>query len=151
MSWNCRIVRHKHIVKHDDKEYITHWYGIHEAYYDENGLVGMITKEPRCITGDTVSDLKMGLEQQAKAFSAPILDYDNIPEPGCVMDLHDDNDNESEIDDYLTSLTPEEIEEEQRLGQEVDDFDSGQFYMDQEIERIKDEEKYNEELKNSKS
>ena len=87
--WNYRIVKrlHKHTVGTEIHEYCT--YGMHEAYYDEDGKVTTITENPKDIQStlepwdcETEEDcLKSMQDQLAKmqlAFSKPVLDYDEI-------------------------------------------------------------------------
>ncbi len=57
-------------------------YAIHEAYYDKNGHVGAITKDPVEPFGENIEELRHSWVMMAEAFGQPILDYDNIPEPG---------------------------------------------------------------------
>lgn len=81
MSWNHRVVKRtwKNEGREDD-----HMYGVHEAYYDENGKVFMITDNPTAPSGDNMEDLKENLEHMVKALEHPILDYDNIPEDDAI-------------------------------------------------------------------
>ena len=82
--WNYRVVRKKNIF-HDSsskKERTDYTYAIHEAYYDKNGFVGAITKDPIEPFGDNIEELRHSWVMMAEAFGKPILDYDKIPEPG---------------------------------------------------------------------
>ncbi len=82
--WNYRVVRKKH-TWHDptqNTEQENYSYAIHEAYYDDNGYVGAITQEPVAPYGDTVEELRHSWVMMVEAFGQPILDYENIPEPG---------------------------------------------------------------------
>ena len=84
--WNYRIVRKKHIRQdpgtQEEKESFS--YGIHEAYYDKAGKVGAITENPVELSGETIEELRHSWVMMAEAFGQPLLDYDNIPEPGYV-------------------------------------------------------------------
>jgi hypothetical protein len=82
--WNYRVVRKKNtfIDPTNKKERVDYTYAIHEAYYDENGHVGAITQEPVEPFGDTAEELRHSWVMMAEAFGQPVLDYDNIPEPG---------------------------------------------------------------------
>ena len=82
--WNYRVVRKKntYIDPTNKKERVDYTYAVHEAYYDENGHVGAITQEPVEPFGDTVEELRHSWVMMAEAFGQPVLDYDNIPEPG---------------------------------------------------------------------
>ncbi len=83
--WNYRVVRKKHVYVHptDKKERVDYTYGIHEAYYDDNGHVGAITQDPVEPFGENIEELRHSWVMMAEAFGKPILDHDNIPEPGC--------------------------------------------------------------------
>ena len=82
--WNYRVVR-KRNVYHDsssNKERIDYTYAIHEAYYDKNGFVGAITKDPVEPFGENIEALRHSWVMMAEAFGKSILDYEKIPEPG---------------------------------------------------------------------
>lgn len=84
MTWNYRVVRKKHCW-HDsrtDQERVSYTYGIHEAFYDEGHYVGAITENPVEPFGDTIEELRHAWLMMAEAFGQPMLDYDEIPEPG---------------------------------------------------------------------
>jgi len=82
--WNYRVVRKRHIYAdpRDKKEKVDYTYAIHEAYYDNNGFVGAITQDPIEPFGENIEELRHSWVMMAEAFGLPILDYDNIPEPG---------------------------------------------------------------------
>jgi hypothetical protein len=82
--WNYRVVRKKntYIDPTDEKERVDYGYAIHEAYYDESGYVGAITQDPVEPFGENIEELRHSWVMMAEAFGQPILDYDNIPEPG---------------------------------------------------------------------
>lgn len=82
--WDYRIVRKKYVYKDPDgkKEKVYYTYAIHEAFYDNNGNVGAITQDPVAPLGDNIEDLRHSWVMMAEAFGQPLLDYDNIPEPG---------------------------------------------------------------------
>jgi len=82
--WNYRVVRKKHICvdSTDKKERVDYTYAIHEAYYDKKGNVGAITNDPVEPFGENIEELRHSWVMMAEAFGQPILDYDNIPEPG---------------------------------------------------------------------
>ena len=82
--WNYRVIRKKHICMHatQTKERVDYTYGIHEAFYDENWYVGSITENPVEPFGENMEDLRHSWVMMAEAFGQPVLDYDNIPEPG---------------------------------------------------------------------
>lgn len=75
MYWNHRIVRRT--LESGDVVY-----GVHEAYYDDNDKVAMITAEPVRLDSETLNDLKRTWAMLMEAFAAPVLDFDQIPEEG---------------------------------------------------------------------
>jgi uncharacterized protein YegL len=79
MTWNYRVVKR---VWYPDTDAKTITYAIHEAYYDDNNLVHSITQEPVEIETDDIDSIKQILKWMTKCLEKPILDYDNIPEPG---------------------------------------------------------------------
>ena len=82
--WNYRVVRKRNVYTDptDKKERVDYTYAIHEAYYDKNGHVGVITQDPVDPFGENIEELRHSWIMMAEAFGQPILDYDNIPEPG---------------------------------------------------------------------
>jgi len=76
MSWNWRVVR-----KTVEGKAI---YAVHEAYYDGSGRIWAVTEESAAAQGGSVKELEDELRQQLGALDKPILDYDDIPEPGAV-------------------------------------------------------------------
>jgi len=84
--WNYRVVRKKNIYidPTDKKERVGYMYAIHEAYYDKSGHVGSITQDPVEPFGENIEELRHSWVMMAEAFGKPILDYDDIPEPGYV-------------------------------------------------------------------
>ena len=82
--WNYRVVRRKNVSTDaaGKKESVNYTYGIHEAYYDRNGHVGAITQDPVQPFGENIEELRHAWVMMAEAFGLPILNHDNIPEPG---------------------------------------------------------------------
>jgi hypothetical protein len=82
--WNYRVVRRKNVNTDakDKKERPDYTYAIHEAYYDHGGHVGAITQDPIEPFGENIEELRHAWVMMAEAFGRPILDFDNIPEPG---------------------------------------------------------------------
>lgn len=82
--WNYRVVRKKNIYidPTDKKERVSYTYAIHEAYYDKNGHVGAVTQDPIEPFGENIEELRHSWVMMVDAFGKPILDYDDIPEPG---------------------------------------------------------------------
>lgn len=82
--WNYRVVRKRtvYVDSIDKKEKVDYTYAIHEAYYDKNGHVGAVTQDAIDPFGEDIEELRHSWIMMAEAFGQPILDYDNIPEPG---------------------------------------------------------------------
>ena len=68
MSWNYRIVRR------DDDGIVS--FGIHEAYFEEDGSCFAITEEPVKPYGETWDELYEDLSAMASAVGKPVLDYE---------------------------------------------------------------------------
>lgn len=145
--WNYRVVRKRHIYPDpkDKKEKVDYTYAIHEAFYDKSGYVGSITQDPIEPFGENIEDLRHSWVMMAEAFGQPILDYDNIPEPGYERE---EDPIGSVLDERLTALktgtaktTPwEEVKRglEQRLGP----FDEEAYRKRIEKERIAKEQSH---------
>jgi len=129
--WNYRVVRRKHDEPdpHTQQEPSTYSYGIHEAYYDQSGHVGMITQNAVEPSGETIEELRHAWIMMAEAFGQPILEYENIPEPGY---------------DGMYETLANKAEEEQLAEEETDDAEwasmtpkalSG-YHAEQENERV---------------
>ncbi len=148
--WNYRVVRHKETQKYNKKSYATYWYAVHEAYYDDNGFVGAITKDPTEPFGEMVSECKESYEMMAEAFKAPILDYDQIPEPGYTKDADPIERGIKEVNAGKT--TPhDKVVKTLREKYGVPKFNFDKSMKEAEAERVKDEKKYVKGLKKKKS
>lgn len=88
MYWNYRVVRREH--KHADGS-TSFSFEIHEAYYDTNDKVSMITQDPVGSFGETLEELIECHKQMGEAFGKPILDYDKIPEEGAESEFIDED------------------------------------------------------------
>ena len=69
MSWNHRIVE-KTFVQFGETEKC---YEIHEAFYNKAGGLCGLTENAVKPFGESVDDLKLGLEQMVTAFKHPVL------------------------------------------------------------------------------
>lgn len=141
MHWNYRIAR----KKTNCAEGIHYSYFIVEAYYDKNGKIGMITAEATSPYGENIEELASGFEKMKGAFYAPIIDYDNIPEPGYIEseEIFDENMSEEEIADI--------IEKEKHLDNEfikISEEEKINLNKQDELERINKENEFNELIKN---
>jgi hypothetical protein len=77
MSWNHRIIRRIYLNTHMDDSIL---YEIHEVYYDSDGTISSITKEPISIMEESVDDLRKTVERLTKCLEQPIIDYDTLQE-----------------------------------------------------------------------
>jgi hypothetical protein len=50
-------------------------YEIHEVYYDSDGTISSITKEPISIMEESVDDLRKTVERLTKCLEQPIILY----------------------------------------------------------------------------
>ena len=152
--WNYRVVRRKHasIDPVNKKERVDYTYSIHEAYYDHNGCVGAITQDAVEPFGETVEELRHSWIMMAEAFGRPILDYEQIPEPGY-------NREEDPIgflsEERAHNDTPERIRDKgvswednknglAELAEEEKGFDEERFREQSEKERREQERIHNE-------
>ena len=65
-TWNHRVVKTQ-----DGAEVC---YGIHEAYYDDNGEVVTWTVRPVPVAGNSIQDLRKTLEQMLECLDKEIID-----------------------------------------------------------------------------
>jgi hypothetical protein len=142
--WNYRVVRKRNIYisPNDKKEKVDYTYAIHEAYYDNCGHVGYITQDPVEPFGENVEALRHSWLMMAEAFGQPILDYDNIPEPGYEKN-----------DDPIGSVLDERLKEveagdkkaipwehvKKELEEKWGPFDEGGYRKQVEEERVEKE------------
>ena len=78
MTWNYRLVKRPVGTPTSlggGQHYI---YGIHEAYYNEDGEVWGITQTPIELSAEHINELKMDWLRLMEAFTAPVLDYDEV-------------------------------------------------------------------------
>ena len=71
MTWNYRVVKQTHDT-HAGDEIL---FQIHEVYYDDDGNITAMTKDPVPLTSEGVEGLKEVLGQVLGAFDKPILDH----------------------------------------------------------------------------
>lgn len=72
VTWNYRVVKKRGYL------------AIHEAYYDENGNVRLLSTDPVSPESEDLAQLKTTLELMQEALDDGILDFEQI---------HSDNDN----------------------------------------------------------
>lgn len=73
MTWNHRLVRRTYP---DAAQGV--WFGIHEAYYDDDGKIYAITEEPVAPCGEAVEELREEISRMARALSAPVVIYEDV-------------------------------------------------------------------------
>ena len=147
--WNYRVVRKKNVtaVVIDKKERAHFTYAIHEAHYDNNGHVGAITQDPIEPFGENIEQLRHAWVMMAEAFGLPILDYDNIPEPGYerkedpIGSVLDERLKELEIG-YVKGIPWEDVKE--NLQEKYGPFDEEEHKKQVEEERIEKEKIHGE-------
>lgn len=138
--WNYRVVRKKdvHADPAENKERVEYFYGIHEAFYDKDGHVWGVTQDSVEPFGENVEELRHSWIMMAEAFGRPILDYDNIPEPG--YDAKEDPIASAldEVEAHERKGIPlEEFEKE--LEEECGPFDHEAYRLERERERVEKE------------
>lgn len=69
MTWNHRIVE-KTFTQFGKEEKC---YEIHEAYYNRAGELCGLTENPTTPFGESLDDLRLGMEQMMTAFNLPVL------------------------------------------------------------------------------
>lgn len=72
VTWNYRVVKRRGYL------------AIHEAYYDENGNVRLLSTDPVSPESEDLAQLKTTLELMQEALNDGIIDFEQI---------HPDNDN----------------------------------------------------------
>lgn len=70
MTWNYRVIKQEHPEGTA--------YAIYEVYYDEQGTILFISKDPMNPCGKTITDLKNDLKHMRQALKKPILDMDEV-------------------------------------------------------------------------
>ena len=70
MIWNHRVVR----KVCDGEEFL----GIHEVFYDDEGIPDMCTVDAAEVCGESLEGLEQTLEWMTKALGQPILEYADI-------------------------------------------------------------------------
>lgn len=66
MFWNYRVVRKGN------------YYGVHEAYYDEQGAPHSLSEDSVTPVAEGLEALRERLAQVFAAFDDPVLDYDDV-------------------------------------------------------------------------
>ena len=74
MTWNHRVLAHEH------KGELT--FGIHEVFYNDDGVPDMCTEDAVGVVGDNLADISQTLKWMRKALRKPILSYSDFEEGG---------------------------------------------------------------------
>ena len=127
--WNYRVVRKK---QNTHEEQIVYSYGIHEAYYNQHGYVRSITQDAIEPYGETIEELRHVWIMMAEAFGTPILDYEQIPEPGY--------DSQCDVLKWSDASDTQENEEIVEDSHEVSDKEIQAYYAEQEQQRKQHED-----------
>ena len=130
MSWDYRIARQ---ICDKGKKYESFSYFIVEAYYDENNKVFMISDQAQSPYGENICELMENWVMFADAFNKPILDYDNIPEPGAKNII------ENELNDLKDDLKNNAIEYLEKEGK-ISRFLIEDLITEEEYEQYKKDE-----------
>ncbi len=70
MTWNYRVIKQVHPTGAT--------YEIYEVYYDEQGDIKFLTKDPINPHGETIAELENDLKHMQQALALPILDMDEL-------------------------------------------------------------------------
>lgn len=76
MSWNHRVVMKTYESSVDGE--VREEYGIYEVYYDDDGNVSTLTKNPIPLVGESLADLRWVNEKIAEAIDKPVLNHKDI-------------------------------------------------------------------------
>lgn len=112
--WNYRIVRKKHNIRNERIEYT---YGIHEVFYDKNKKAVACTVDPVSPFGSNIQELRTAWIMQCEAFGQPILNFDQIPEPG-----HDKNDDLVKPTDKIKTYPYKPPKKTKKHLKEIEEF-----------------------------
>jgi hypothetical protein len=138
-TWNYRVVKkiikNTHPSLNEEVERVV--YGIHEAFYDQNGRVRAVTQDPINLLWEDIDTLRKSWVMMAQAFGLPILDFDKIPEDGAIG-FREDPENEDDDEDQM-----DEVDHGHEFFEE-DDFDLRAFLNEEAEERRKAEMKHGE-------
>ena len=108
MTWNYRLVK-KSVP---DSEHFT--YGIHEVYYNEDGLAWGVTEDPVNMSAEHLNELKMQWDMLIEAFGRPVIEYDEFckdsPEPDFASEIPKTDEEWDKLEEE--SSTHDEIAEE---------------------------------------
>ena len=74
MTWNYRVI--------EDKEK----FRIHEVYYNDAGEITAISEDPIVPEGETLEELKDGLEYYFAALESPVLKKDELKFASMIED-----------------------------------------------------------------
>lgn len=75
MTWNYRVCKKKSNLPNGE---IVYSYTIHEVYYDNDGKITSVTKDPIYPVGESVNELYMDCLHMMEAFKSPVVDLDKL-------------------------------------------------------------------------
>ena len=147
MTWNYRLVKRAVDTPESLGGGQHYTYGIHEAYYNDDGEVWGLTTDPVHLSADHINELKLDWLRLMEAFVAPVLDYDdvcnNATEPPFKLpdDAFDEMDASIDIDDLAEELDLEPLDskaysEEMAEQNEQEEFQHAEEYVGSPLERI---------------
>lgn len=70
MSWDYRAVKRNYGNENE--------FSISEVYYDDEGAINGITKEPVSPTGETMEVLREAIKDYVGALDKPVLNWENF-------------------------------------------------------------------------
>lgn len=150
MTWNYRVVK-KPVDTPTSLGGGQHYiYGIHEAYYNEDGEVWGITQTPIELSAEHINELKINWLMLMEAFSAPILNYNDIcaddgPSPDFEIPSEDDENCEEDtsLDEYgiheeldLEPFDPDGYARDMAEQNEQEEFQHAEEYVGSPPEQI---------------
>ncbi len=102
MTWNYRVVK-RPVGTPQSLGGVQHFtYGIHEAYYNDNGSVWGITTDAISLSADHLNELKIDWDMLVEAFGKPVLNYDEVCGENAAdppFDVPDEEEDCEETDD----------------------------------------------------
>ena len=76
MSWNYRVIRKTYKKKETLLE--EECFNIHEVYYDKEGYIISLTKNPVSVGAESLEGLEWVLSKMKEALDKPVLDYEEL-------------------------------------------------------------------------
>ena len=76
--WNHRVL----VKEYSDEDGKQFEFGIHEVYYDDDGVPNMCTEEPVAVVGESLAGLGQTLDWMRACLLQPLLAYADFEEDG---------------------------------------------------------------------